>query len=214
MTHAVQPQPRTHGSCALILDSCQCMSVGHNLPGAVPQLSVVHAGRLVSAGPWQGTSVSTEALTSRNHGSCRQLSPTPSTPNALCRARQLYLTDDTHSLNPRVRGSSPWRRTRTDLGFHCSKSFFMCPVCPHVCSMFARAHGPSNPRLVKTAHPVPLENRIRVLACGFVVASGGSAVFVDQPAQYGFSADSLAIEVDCWARGTSRSPPGIRWAMP
>jgi len=30
--------------------------------------------------------------------------------------------------------------------------------------------------------PVPLENRIRLLACGFVVASGGSAVFVDQPA--------------------------------
>jgi len=25
----------------------------------------------------------------------------------------------------------------------------MCPFCPHVCSMFARAHGPSNPGLVK-----------------------------------------------------------------
>jgi len=25
----------------------------------------------------------------------------------------------------------------------------MCPVCPHVCSMFARAHGPSNLGLVK-----------------------------------------------------------------
>jgi len=38
--------------------------------------------------------------------------------------------------------------------------------------------------------PVPLENRIRLLACGFVMASGGLAVFVDQPVQYGFSADS------------------------
>ena len=28
--------------------------------------------------------------------------------------------------------------------------------------------------------PVPLENRIRPLACGFVLASGGSVVFVDQ----------------------------------
>ena len=48
---------------------------------------------------------------------------------------------------------------------------------------------------------VPLESRIRLLACGFVVASGGSAVFVDQPVQYGFSADSLDIEVDCCDAG-------------
>jgi hypothetical protein len=53
------------------------------------------------------------------------------------------------TLNPRVRGSSPWRRTRSDLGFHDSRSFFMCPFCPHVCSMFARPHGPSNPGHVK-----------------------------------------------------------------
>jgi hypothetical protein len=35
-------------------------------------------------------------------------------------------------LNPRVRGSSPWRRTYDDLGFYCSRSFFV-PVCPHGC---------------------------------------------------------------------------------
>src|SRR2546430_6832236 len=46
------------------------------------------------------------------------------------------------TLNPRVRGSSPWRRTRDDLGFHLSRSIFMCPVCPHVGSMFARELGP------------------------------------------------------------------------
>jgi hypothetical protein len=34
------------------------------------------------------------------------------------------------TLNPRVRGSSPWRRTRDDLGFYSSRLFFMCPVCP------------------------------------------------------------------------------------
>src|SRR5579872_2415992 len=33
------------------------------------------------------------------------------------------------TLNPRVRGSSPWRRTRTDLGFYHSRSFLMRPVC-------------------------------------------------------------------------------------
>jgi hypothetical protein len=48
--------------------------------------------------------------------------------------------------------------------------------------------------------------------CGFVVASGNSAVFVDQPVQYGFSADSLDIEVDCRDAGnlavTVRNPLG------
>src|SRR5580704_17093024 len=29
------------------------------------------------------------------------------------------------TLNPRVRGSSPWRRTRSDLGFCCSRSFVL-----------------------------------------------------------------------------------------
>jgi hypothetical protein len=51
-----------------------------------------------------------------------------------------------------------------------------------------------------------------LLACGFVVASGGSAVFVDQPVQYRFSADSLDIEVDCRDPGnlavTVRNPLG------
>jgi hypothetical protein len=42
---------------------------------------------------------------------------------------------------------------------------------------------------------VPLENRILLLVCGLVVALGGSAVFVDQAAQYRFSVDSLDIEV-------------------
>jgi hypothetical protein len=31
------------------------------------------------------------------------------------------------SLNPRVRGSSPWRRTRSDLEFYHSRSFFHAP---------------------------------------------------------------------------------------
>jgi hypothetical protein len=51
-----------------------------------------------------------------------------------------------------------------------------------------------------------------LLACGFVVASGGSAVFVDQPVQYGFSADSLDIEVDCSIR-TARRCASLRISM-
>jgi hypothetical protein len=31
--------------------------------------------------------------------------------------------------------------TRTDLGFHDSRSFFVCPVCPLVCSACARGSG-------------------------------------------------------------------------
>ena len=34
------------------------------------------------------------------------------------------------TLNLRVRGSSPWRRTHPDLGFYRSWAFFSCPVCP------------------------------------------------------------------------------------
>ena len=34
------------------------------------------------------------------------------------------------TLNPRVRDSSPWRRTRTDLGFYRFRSFFMCRFVP------------------------------------------------------------------------------------
>ena len=53
------------------------------------------------------------------------------------------------TLNPRVRGSSPWRRTRTDLGFCRSRSFFMCPFCPRGGSVFARKSGPGRHGLVK-----------------------------------------------------------------
>jgi hypothetical protein len=42
------------------------------------------------------------------------------------------------TLNPRVRGSSPWRRTRPNLGFYHSRSFFMCPFCSRAGSVLAR----------------------------------------------------------------------------
>jgi hypothetical protein len=43
--------------------------------------------------------------------------------------------------------------------------------------------------------PVPLENRIRLLACGLVVASGDVRIFVDQAVEDGFSADTPDDEV-------------------
>jgi hypothetical protein len=66
-----------------------------------------------------------------------------------CSQAPLAQLAEQRTLNPRVRGSSPWRRTRTDLGFYKDQVVFSCPFCPHVCSMFARAHGPSDPGLVK-----------------------------------------------------------------
>src|SRR5262249_44733844 len=57
-----------------------------------------------------------------------------------------------------------------------------------------------------------LENRIWLLACGFVAASGGSAVLLDQATQYGFSVDSPDIEAGCRDAGsfavTVRNPLG------
>jgi hypothetical protein len=59
------------------------------------------------------------------------------------------------TLNPRVRGSSPWRRTRIDLGFCRFRSFFMCPFCPHVGSALARELRPGRGRFVNLAGSWP-----------------------------------------------------------
>ncbi len=39
-------------------------------------------------------------------------------------------TPEQRTLNPRVRGSSPWRRTRTDLGFYLSRSVLCVRFAP------------------------------------------------------------------------------------
>ncbi len=52
------------------------------------------------------------------------------------------------TLNLRVRGSSPWRRTHSDLGFYRSGSDVVCPICPHVGSVLARVSGPGHGGLV------------------------------------------------------------------
>ena len=46
----------------------------------------------------------------------------------------LVIRTEQRTLYPRVRGSSPWRRTRTDLGFHSSRSF--------LCARFAHMLAP------------------------------------------------------------------------
>ena len=68
------------------------------------------------------------------------------------------------TLNPRVRGSSPWRRTRDDLGLYQPRVFFLCPVCPGFLGML-------DPCLLGG----------RVLAGGRLVKNG--AIGLDQPSE-------------------------------
>ena len=46
-----------------------------------------------------------------------------------------------------VPGGAP---ARTDLGFYRPRSFFICPICPHVGSVLARELGPGRGGLVKS----------------------------------------------------------------
>jgi hypothetical protein len=74
--------------------------------------------------------------------------------SARCQRAPLAQLAEQRTLNPRVRGSSPWRRTHDDLGFSPLQVIFMCLFCPRGRSVVARAHcarahGPSNPGLVK-----------------------------------------------------------------
>ena len=55
------------------------------------------------------------------------------------------------TLNLRVRGSSPWRRTHSDLGLYPFRVPSCRPFRGHVCSTFARQSGPS--RTTRPGHP-------------------------------------------------------------
>ena len=55
-------------------------------------------------------------------------------------------TSEQRTLNPRVRGSSPWRRTRSDLGFYDSRLFFYVRFV----SVVARLPGPGRGGLVRS----------------------------------------------------------------
>src|ERR1700689_1980350 len=59
------------------------------------------------------------------------------------------------TLNPRVRGSSPWRRTRADLGVYHFRAIFICPICPYVRSTFARESRSGRGGLVETGRNRP-----------------------------------------------------------
>ena len=67
------------------------------------------------------------------------------------------------TLNPRVRGSSPWRRTRSDLGFYHSRSFITRPFGPGFlavldpCLLGGRMFGPGRLvhfRRIGLDHPI------------------------------------------------------------
>jgi hypothetical protein len=53
-----------------------------------------------------------------------------------CRAPLAQLAEQ-QTLNLRVRGSSPWRRTRDDLGLYRLQVFFLCLVCPDFLGVLA-----------------------------------------------------------------------------
>ena len=57
------------------------------------------------------------------------------------------------TLNPRVRGSSPWRRTRSDLGLRSLQVFLFGPFHAHGSSTFARQSGPK-PDTMKATEPL------------------------------------------------------------
>jgi hypothetical protein len=112
-----------------------------------------------------------------------------------CSQAPLAQLAEQRTLNPRVRGSSPWRRTRSDLGFYKNQVIFSCPFCPHVCSMFARAHGPSNPGLVKNG-------------------PSGARCGANRPGAAPCSAARAALgSLDQWSRPSARAP-GTRLASP
>jgi hypothetical protein len=94
------------------------------------------------------------AAGTRSAADSRPSAQTGTSRHYLVLTREINRTQQ-RTLNPRVRGSSPWRRTRIDLGFYRSRLFFTCPICLHVCSMFARAHRPSNPGVVKNGPSAP-----------------------------------------------------------
>jgi hypothetical protein len=55
-----------------------------------------------------------------------------------CQRAPLAQLAEQRTLNPRVRGSSPWRRTRSDLGLYRFQVIFLCPICPVAGSVLAR----------------------------------------------------------------------------
>jgi hypothetical protein len=85
------------------------------------------------------------------------------------------------TLNPRVRGSSPWRRTRSDLVFLSSLYPGRMPFPGHVCSTFARQSGPSRPGWpARPARPLPMAihsvtSRRKVQVEGLLLMRPGSA---------------------------------------
>src|SRR5450755_238008 len=61
------------------------------------------------------------------------------------------------TLNLRVRGSSPWRRTYSDLALYPFRAPSCRPILAHVCSTFARQSGPSRTaRPTRPVNPLPM----------------------------------------------------------
>ena len=145
--------------------------MGHSVVTGISQLVVLgcavrarfgaHRNRRATActglsSSWLPRTVRNKSLLSlflrTSHGSLAELRDSPR-PGDSCYDHSvlnapLAQLAEQRTLNPRVRGSSPWRRTRTGLALY---PFWVAPRYPfpdHAGSMFAREFGPGRPGLV------------------------------------------------------------------
>jgi hypothetical protein len=72
-----------------------------------------------------------------------------------CQRAPLAQLAEQRTLNPRVRGSSPWRRTRSDLGFYHPRSFFCVRFVPMAAPWLLARTDPAIWGLSKTGRAAP-----------------------------------------------------------
>jgi hypothetical protein len=78
----------------------------------------------------------------------RPAEPEPAAPDNVGTTRLTCGRPSTQPSYPQLRAKRE-DLTRSDLGFHHPRSFFVCPVCPHAGSVLARESGPGRGGLVK-----------------------------------------------------------------
>jgi hypothetical protein len=103
------------------------------------------------------------------------------------------------TLNPRVRGSSPWRRTRTDLVLYLFRAVPRWPFPGHVCSICAREFGPGRRGLVTFGRARGRSSLIGLYLCH------SWSIPLPQPGLVGFHNLVVASDLQCLQLGRQRS---------
>ena len=104
---------------------CRLMRAGHIRESGCQAIPRLAPPGIAEGAPPQVHETPTQCLFPTPARPCRYISATASRDHGSCAASRTAA-----ALNPRVRGSSPWRRTRTDLGFYYSRSFFRVRFVP------------------------------------------------------------------------------------